>query len=144
MWYSLPVVSVNSASSSESDVPQRGHQWMTRWPLYTRPSSYRRTNASRTARESSGESVYAVRVQSADAPMALSWCRISPPVSSTNCAVRATNASRPRSKRVLPSRASCFSTTFCVAMPAWSVPGIQSASSPAMRRQRTSTSCTCC
>ena len=33
------------------------------------------------------------------------------------------------------------STTFCVAMPAWSVPGIQSASRPCMRRQRISTSC---
>ena len=38
----------------------------------------------------------------------------------------ATKASRPRSKRVWPSLASSFSTTFCVAMPAWSVPGTQS------------------
>ena len=56
-WYSLPVVSVNSASSSDSEVPQRGHQWMTRWPLYTKPSSCSRTNASRTDFESAGENV---------------------------------------------------------------------------------------
>jgi hypothetical protein len=106
------------------------------------PRSNRRTNASRTARDSAGESVYAVRVQSADAPMARSCERIVPPVSFTCCAVRATKASRPRSKRVFPSLASAFSTTFCVAMPAWSVPGTQSASSPLMRRQRITTSCT--
>ena len=65
-----------------------------------------------------------------------------PPVSRTNSAVRARNASRPRSKRVWPSLAINFSTTFCVAMPAWSVPGTHSASSPAMRRQRMMTSWT--
>ena len=38
---------------------------------------------------------------------------------------------------VLPSSASTrFSTTVCVAMPAWSVPGSQTALSPAMRCQR--------
>ena len=35
--------------------------------------------------------------------------------------------SRPRSWRFFPSLASFRSTTFCVAMPAWSVPGIHSA-----------------
>jgi hypothetical protein len=34
------------------------------------------------------------------------------------------------------------STTSCVAMPAWSVPGSHSALYPCMRRQRTSASCT--
>ena len=61
-------------------------------------------------------------------------------LSATNFSVRRTNGSRPTSKRVLPSTASIFSITFCVAMPAWSVPGTQSASVPRMRAQRTSTS----
>ena len=38
----------------------------------------------------------------------------------------------------VPSSASCRSTTFWVAMPAWSVPGSQSASYPCMRCQRIS------
>ena len=42
------------------------------------------------------------------------------------------------SRRSLPSAASRRSTTICVAMPAWSVPGCHSASRPCMRRQRTS------
>ena len=74
--------------------------------------------------------------------MARSCLRIRPPVSSTKASVRFTKASRPMSKRVWPSLARSFSTTFCVAMPAWSVPGTQSVSSPAMRRQRMRTSCT--
>ena len=40
------------------------------------------------------------------------------------------NASRPRSVRSVPSAASWRSTIICVAMPAWSVPGTQSAVSP--------------
>ena len=36
----------------------------------------------------------------------------------------AINAGRPRSKRETPVLASSRSTTICVAMPAWSVPGI--------------------
>jgi hypothetical protein len=41
---------------------------------------------------------------------------------------------------VLPCEARRRSTTICVAMPAWSVPGCQSASRPCIRRQRTRTS----
>ena len=44
--------------------------------------------------------------------------------------------------RVTPrSRCSFFSTTVCVAMPAWSVPGTQRVLKPLMRRQRTIVSC---
>ena len=43
------------------------------------------------------------------------------------------NFSLPRSWRFSPSLAIIFSTTFCVAMPAWSVPGIQRASKPFIR-----------
>ena len=67
---------------------------------------------------------------------------MAPPVSATNCSVSFTNAWRPTSWRDLPSRARSFSTAFWVAMPAWSVPGSHSVSSPHMRRQRTTTSCT--
>ena len=64
------------------------------------------------------------------------------PVSRTYVQTRSTNASRPTSNRVSPSLASIRSTTFCVAMPAWSVPGSQSVRRPRMRSKRTSTSCT--
>ncbi len=43
--------------------------------------------------------------------------------------------------RLLPSSASCLSTTFCVAIPAWSVPGSHSASRPRIRSNRIRTSC---
>ena len=52
----------------------------------------------------------------------------------------ATNSSRPRSSLVRPLARSIFSTTFCVAMPAWSVPTSQQAFSPSMRWYRVSTS----
>ena len=41
-----------------------------------------------------------------------------------------TKASLPRSALATPSAARLFSTTICVAMPAWSVPGIHSTSLP--------------
>ncbi len=62
-------------------------------------------------------------------------------VCSTHDQTRSTKASRPRSWRVSPSSGSWRSTTFCVAIPAWSVPGIQSASRPCIRRQRIRRSC---
>ena len=42
------------------------------------------------------------------------------PVWSSQSQVRSRNASRPISWRVVPSAISCFSTTFCVEIPAWS------------------------
>ena len=55
--------------------------------------------------------------------------------------LRFTNASRPRSWRVFFSCARrSRSTTDCVAMPAWSVPGIQRALNPCIRFHRVSTS----
>src|SRR5947208_7265756 len=105
------------------------------------PSSHCRTNTSRTAREYAGSNVNRVRLQSHDAPIIISCSRIVPPVSLTNAQTRATNASRPRSKRVFPSFAMRRSTTFCVAIPAWSVPGSHRASRPRIRSNRMSTSC---
>jgi hypothetical protein len=43
------------------------------------------------------------------------------------------NFSRPSSCRFVPSRFSVRSTTVCVAMPAWSMPGCQSVLRPRMR-----------
>ena len=63
------------------------------------------------------------------------------PDSSRQFQTRRTNSSRPSSSRVRLTRSSIRSTTFCVAMPAWSVPQIQSALRPCMRRRRTITSC---
>ena len=63
------------------------------------------------------------------------------PDSSRQLQTRRTNSSRPSSSRVRFMRASMRSTTFWVAMPAWSVPQIQSALRPCMRRSRMMTSC---
>ena len=62
------------------------------------------------------------------------------PVVSSQLHVRSRNASRPISCRDVPSAMSCFSTTFCVEMPAWSYPGCHSVSKPRIRCQRISTS----
>src|SRR5256885_14767989 len=104
------------------------------------PSSHSRTNTSRTAREYASSSVKRVRLQSHEQPITLSCSRIVFPVSRTNAHTRSTNLSRPRSNRVLPSLATSRSTTFWVAIPAWSVPGSQSASRPRMRSKRINTS----
>jgi hypothetical protein len=63
-----------------------------------------------------------------------------PPLSPFHFHTRSTKASRPIAWRVVPSRASCRSTTVCVAMPAWSMPGCQSTLNPRILRQRTRTS----
>jgi hypothetical protein len=69
--------------------------------------------------------------------MTLSCSVMRPPCCSFHFQTRLTNSSRPRSWRDLCSvRSSMRSTTIWVAMPAWSVPGSQSALYPAMRRHR--------
>ena len=65
---------------------------------------------------------------------------ITPPYFSSHAHTSSRNASRPRSWRVLPSFASSRSTTFCVAMPAWSYPVCQSALKPRIRCRRISVS----
>ncbi len=66
------------------------------------------------------------------------------PDCSFHAQTRSTNASRPMARREVPSASSWRSTTICVAMPAWSVPGCQSTFSPFMRCQRVSTSMSVC
>ena len=77
------------------------------------------------------------RSQSQEAPRRFSCRMIVPPDSSFHFHTRWTNASRPSAWRVVPSAASCRSTTTCVAIPAWSIPGCQRALNPSMRFQRT-------
>ncbi len=84
------------------------------------------------------------RSQSTESPRRRIWPRIAPPDSAFHCQTRSTNFSRPRSWRDCPSAASCRSTTFWVAMPAWSMPGSQSASYPCIRLRRVSASCSVC
>src|SRR5256886_746012 len=104
------------------------------------PSPHSRTNASRTAREYASSSVKRVRLQSQEQPITLSCSRMVSPVSRMNAHTRSTNCSRPRSNRVFPSLATSRSTTFWVAIPAWSVPGSHSASRPRIRSKRINTS----
>ena len=81
------------------------------------------------------------RDQSTPSPSRRIWFRIAPPDSAFHSHTLATNASRPRSCRDLPSSlASSRSTTFWVAMPAWSMPGSHSTSYPCIRRRRVSAS----
>ena len=62
--------------------------------------------------------------------MRLSCSMMVPPYCRRHSHTRLTNSSRPRSSLVRPSARSIFSTTFWVAMPAWSVPTSQQAFSP--------------
>ena len=73
------------------------------------------------------------RLQSGEAPSERSWRVIVPPDSAFHFQTRAMNASRPSLWRSDCSSASWRSTTICVAMPAWSVPGCHNASRPFMR-----------
>mmetsp|Transcript_5126 Transcript_5126/g.18346 ORF Transcript_5126/g.18346 Transcript_5126/m.18346 type:complete len:327 (+) Transcript_5126:2424-3404(+) len=123
---------------SEMAVLSLQHQFTSRLSLYTRPSACMRTNASFTALESMSSIVNRSRDQSRDDPRRLSWLKILPPYASFHSKTRSKNFSRPSSCRVIPSSlASFFSTTVCVAIPAWSVPGTHSASYPDIRRHRT-------
>ena len=63
------------------------------------------------------------------------------PYSAFHSQTRSTKASRPSWWRSVPSALSVFSTTAWVAMPAWSVPRIQSELRPFIRFIRTSASC---
>jgi hypothetical protein len=93
-----------------------------------RLSSYSFLKMSWTARDMCSSIVKRSRDQSTPSPSRRIWPRILPPDSSRHSHTRATNASRPRSWRETPSLRSSRSTTFCVAMPAWSVPGSHNAS----------------
>mmetsp|Transcript_6070 Transcript_6070/g.19785 ORF Transcript_6070/g.19785 Transcript_6070/m.19785 type:complete len:236 (+) Transcript_6070:2938-3645(+) len=71
--------------------------------------------------------------QSTELPKRLSCSQMREPYWSFHFQTSSTNFSRPRSWRETPLFASCFSTTVCVAMPAWSVPGTYNVASPFMR-----------
>ncbi len=68
------------------------------------------------------------RLQSTPSPSRRIWAPIVPPESCFQSQTLSMNSSRPKSSFVLPSTASCFSTTVWVAMPAWSMPGSHSTS----------------
>ena len=104
------------------------------------PSSKSCVNTFVTAFEQPSSNVKRSRCQSVELPSMRCWWTIVPPYCLFHSHTRSTNASRPRSWRRLPSFLSAFSTTFCVAMPAWSVPGSHSVLKPRIRRQRTRTS----
>jgi hypothetical protein len=76
------------------------------------------------------------RLQSQEAPILRIWAVIWPPEVSFQRHTRSTKASRPISWRSRPSLASSRSTTFWVAIPAWSVPGSHRAAQPRIRLRR--------
>ncbi|CFN71245.1 Uncharacterised protein [Bordetella pertussis] len=73
------------------------------------------------------------RGQSAEAPRRRTWPVIVLPDCSFHSQTFSTNFSRPRSWRETFWASSWRSTTIWVAMPAWSVPGTNTVSSPSMR-----------
>ena len=91
------------------------------------------TNTSRTARDSPSSRVKRSRSQSQEQPIFCSWLRMMPWCSRATFQVSSTNFSRPSASREVPRLLKLFSTTFWVAMPAWSVPGSQRVGWPSMR-----------
>ena len=73
------------------------------------------------------------RDQSTESPRRRIWALIVPPDCSFHRHTRSRKASRERSVRLMPCALSCRSTSICVAMPAWSVPGCHSTARPSMR-----------
>ena len=69
-----------------------------------------------------------------DAPSTRNWVMMVAPRVRYHSSTSSSKASRPISSFEVPSRASCFSITFWVAIAAWSVPGSQSTSYPVIRR----------
>ena len=82
----------------------------------------------RTARDRPSSMVKRSRLQSTPSPMRRICPPMVPPDSRFQSHTLSMNSSRPKSSLVLPSTASCFSTTLWVAMPAWSMPGSHSTS----------------
>ena len=82
----------------------------------------------RTARLLPSSIVKRSRVQSTLSPSRRICARIAPPCSAFHSHVRSRNASRPSSRRLVPSATSAFSTSACTAIEAWSMPGRYSAS----------------
>ena len=68
------------------------------------------------------------RVQSTLSPSRRIWARIAPPCSAFHSQVRSMNASRPSSRRLVPSASRARSTSACTAIEAWSMPGSHSVS----------------
>ena len=73
------------------------------------------------------------RVQSAEQPMRRICSVIVPPDTLFHAHTFSKKPARPKSWRDTPSSANWRSTTIWVAMPAWSVPGIQAVLQPFMR-----------
>ncbi len=98
----------------------------------------------RTARDRPSSMVNRSRLQSTPSPSRRIWPPMAPPDSRFQSQTFSTNSSRPKSSLVLPSTASCFSTTLWVAMPAWSIPGCHNTSYPCIRLRRVRASIMVC
>ncbi len=73
------------------------------------------------------------RLQSTVSPRRRIWVVMVLPDFSFHSQTFFTKSGRPRSWRLMPCSCNWRSTTICVAMPAWSVPGIQAVLKPCMR-----------
>ena len=140
-YHILPSTSRITTSSSAMAVFVFGSQFTRRRPRSIKPSLNSLKNPSRTPAAHTGSMVKRVRSKSHEQPMATSCSKITRSYSSFHACTCATNSSRVKSVRFLPCSASRRSTTVCVAIPAWSVPGIHKTSRPRMRACRANVSC---
>src|SRR5260364_207142 len=122
----MPASSGLATSRSDTAVPSFGSQFTKRLPREIKPCSYKRTKASVTACERGASIVKYSRFQSIDRPRRRICCVIVEPDAFFHAQTRLINPSRPSARRVSCCTSSWRSTISCVAMPAWSVPGIQS------------------
>ena len=102
-----------------------------------RPCSCRRTNTSTTALDILLSIVKYSLPQSIDAPKRRIWRVMVLPEVSFHSHTFSKNFSRPKSWRETFWASSWRSTTICVAIPAWSVPGTHKVFLPDMRAWRT-------
>ena len=101
------------------------------------PSWYQSQNTRRTASAYSASMVKRSPSKSTEQPMRRIWFWMMPPYSCVQSQQASMKASRPISRRFLPSSFSFLSTLVWVAIPAWSVPRIQRVERPRMRAWRT-------
>ncbi len=117
-------------SKSDTAVCNTGSQLTSLLPRYISPSLCKEINTVCTDSDRPSSIVNLSRLQSGEAPSLLNCLVMVLPDFSFHCQIFLINSSRPISWRVSPSSASCLSTTICVAIPAWSVPGCHKVSSP--------------
>ena len=130
MYHRFPFSSLYSTSRSDIAVLSFGSQFTMYGALYIRPSLYSFEKASLTALANPSSSVNLCLVQSQEAPIVSICFFIVSLATGTHSQTFSINFSLPSSNLFIPFSSSCFVTTHCVAIPAWSNPGSQRVLNP--------------